>query len=732
MQSYEKRQWEVREFPFRPWEIAHKETIFTIGNGLIGTRGSFEEGYPGDSATTLAAGIFNHKEGEIIPELAAIPNWLSLSIKVNGETCLLHTGKIHGFERTLDMRTATLSRGVLWQSPKGTLVRLRFERFASLANQHVLAIKVIVQVLSAGTHRLEITSALDGNVTNPAIADPHGRINHWAQMKGVYSGDTLTLHGITDQSGYHIAMHSHLSVSGAKAALSDASIDGCPAHTASFEAAQNQEITLTKLVAFHTTRDTSDPASAADATLTQAIAEGYDAIKAAHDEAWAQTWEAFDIVIEGDEVAQRAVRFCAYHVLIATPTRDERVSIGAKTLSGFGYRGHVFWDTELFMLPMGTLAHPDMARRLLMYRYHNLQGARNKAAEAGYEGACFPWESTDTGEETTPRWVGTKENPIRIWTGDNEQHITSDLVYALLQYWQWTGDDAWFTRYGSEIVLDTAKFWASRAEFNAEKNRYELKMQIGPDEYHENIDNSVFTNYSAAWNLREGLKTWEWLNQHAPQRAAELAAQLDITPDRLAKWQDVADRLWIPMADQGSGAIFEQFENFFKMDSINLDDYKPKVTNMDVILGHDTKHTQVIKQADVVMLMALFGEALGDREFLRRNWDTYIKVVDHGSSLSPATHSQVAARLGLIDQAYDLFLYSATLDLDDNKGNVRDGIHAAACGGTWQAVLWGFCGLHLTPEGPKVNPALPKHWKRVAFNVVWRGQRHSFEIKADA
>jgi kojibiose phosphorylase len=723
MRSYEKRQWQVRQSPFKPLDLAHTETILTIGNGLVGVRGTFEEGYPGDAPATLIAGIFNHKPGTLVPELVSIPNWLALTITINGDAFRLDQGKILGYERVLDLRTATLTRGVLWLSPNQSILRLAFERFASQANPHVLALRVLIQPLSEGTHQLAVTSALDGSILNP------GGVDHWAVLQGGTEDDMLHINGVTEQSSYCVALAARLLVEDVSPQWSDASVPRIPAHTASFRLAQNQKVVVTKLVSIHSTRDGQDPVTASRLTLADAIEQGYDALKAAHDAAWADYWDAVDIVIEGDEVAQRAVRFCTYHILIAMPPADERVSIAAKSLSGFGYKGHVFWDTELFIIPLLTLAHPESACRLLMYRYHNLAGARAKAREASYEGAMYPWESADTGEETTPRW--TNPHPItgeriRIWTGDNEQHISTDIAYAILQYWRWTGDDAWFMDYGAEMVLDTARFWGSRAEYNMAQDRYELRMQIGPDEYHENIDNSVFTNRMVVWHLQQAQQVWDWLSVHHPQTADRLGSALDITPERLAHWGDIAAKMWINV-NQG---VFEQFQDFFeRLQPFNLEDYTPRTVNMDRILGREkTQHARVIKQADVVMLMALLGDELGDRDFLRRNWDMYADVVDHGSSLSPSIHAWVASRLGLVEEAYDLFIYAATIDLEDNKGNVRDGIHAASCGGVWQALVFGFCGLQLTPDGPQVNPALPAHWREIRFKVRYKGQLMTFTI----
>lgn len=720
------RQWQLIERPFKKGDLPHTETIYTIGNGLLGIRGTFEEGYTGDESTSLLAGIFNHKAGQLVPELVAMPNPLSIQIRINDELFNMSSGIIMGYERVLDLKTGTLSRGVLWLSPKGTRLRLHFERFASMDNPHLLVIRLLIQPLSEGEHRIQVESLLDGTVTNPQ------KISHWADKHTHADMTHIEFVGSTDQSGYEVAVVGGLQVSADGAMAFDNHTPYKPAQIATFTLGHNEKAVLTKFVTAHSTRDTSTPLATALNSLNLAMNTPYETLKSAHDAAWAIHWENMDIVIEGDEVAQRAYRFCMYHLLIALP-QEERVSIGAKTLSGYGYKGHVFWDTELFMLPPFSISYPEYAKRLLMYRYHHLAGARAKAKEAGYLGAMFPWESTDTGEETTPRW--TDPHPvtgekIRIWTGDNEQHISSDIAYAVLQYWHWTGDDDWFVNYGAEILLDTALFWGSRAEYNPTKDRYELKMQIGPDEYHENVDNSVFTNSLVQWHLRQAMDIFDWLKQTHPQKASQLAHDLGITQEILALWYLVSSKMFIPHSDE-QGGILEQFEGFFdRLKPFNLADYTPRTKNIDWMLGqHKMQSTRVIKQADVVMLMAILGDTLGDKAFLMRNWEAYLPVVDHGSSLSPSIHAWVASRLGLIEEAYDLFIYSATIDLEDHKGNVHDGIHAASCGGVWQAIVFGFVGLTIENDTPTINPHLPAHWRRVKFSVNYRGNRYTFDIK---
>lgn len=732
------RLWELVELNFRPDELLHYETLFTIGNGYLSTRGAFEEGFEGETPATLVHGIYDHTPGMLVPELANAPNWLPLRITVDGTPFKLITktsdfmrppeGLMIGYNRTLDLKRAVLRREVLFRAASGAIVRVVFERFASLHDEHVLAQRVQV-VAVEGSPTIRVESGIDGDVTNAGA-------RHWLpEMTTVAQGNEIGLEVTAQQSGYVLGMASQL-VTPLKV---ESGVEGKYLRTTASEFVLNQEesATFDKFTSIYTSRDIEQPLEAARHKAAEAARTGYDALLDAHTGEWAKYWGDSGITIVGDDECQLAIRFTTYHILIASPRHDDRVSVGAKTLSGLGYKGHVFWDTELFLVPPLTLSQPELSRNLLMYRYHNLPGARHKAQANGYEGAMYPWESTDTGEETTPQWSdpqpdGTK---IRIWTGDSEQHISTDIAYAVLQFWQWTGDNDFLRQYGAEIILDTAVFWGSRVE--AKNGRYEISQQIGPDEYHENIDNSVFVNRMVVWHLQTALGLLDWLRQNAPADAERLAQSLKLTPERLTHWRDVITRMYIPFDE--TEQIHVQFPGFFDMEYIPVPDYQPRVTSVQAILGHARSiQSQVIKQADVVMMMALLGEKVGApdgldvRQVMINNWNTYYPRTDHGSSLSPAVHAWVAARLGLHDVAYEMYHHAAHIDLHDNKGNVRDGIHAAACGGVWQAVVFGFCGLHINEDGElALDPQLPEHWREVSFAVQYKGERREFTVKND-
>ncbi len=441
-------------------------------------------------------------------------------------------------------------------------------------------------------------------------------------------------------------------------------------------------------------------------------------------------WDASDVVIEGDPTAQLAVRYNLFQVLIAAPRHDNRVSVPAKTLSGFGYRGHVFWDTDIFILPFLNHTQPALARNLLCYRYYTLPGARRKAQAAGYQGAMFAWESADSGDEVTPRWVPGQDGDLtRIWCGDIELHITADVAYAVWQYWQGTGDDDWMRRYGAEIILDTAAFWGSRVEWNSDRGRYEISDVIGPDEYHEHVDNNAFTNRMVRWHLETALEVLAWLRRTDPERAVALTEQLDLTPERLAHWNAVCEDIFVPH-DPETGLI-EQFEGFFSLKEVDLVGYEPRTRSMQALLGgEETNQSQVLKQADVLMLLYLLRDRF-DRPTLQANWDYYAPRTDHthGSSLAPAIHAIMVCELGRPDEAYEHFMRAALVDLENLRGNTADGIHAASAGGVWQAVVFGCGGVRLTDAGPVATPRLPAGWTRLKFRLQHRGHWHAFDLK---
>lgn len=714
--------WRINENEFDAASQHHKETIFTSGNGYLCTRGAFEEGYPADRRATFIHGVFDAAP-LVVSELANAPDWLPLAVYLDGERFVLNRDTLERFERTLDLRNGVLTRTVRWRSPSGRVATLIFERFVSLADPHALFLRCRVTPEFAGT--LEFRAALNGNMDNEGLL-------HWQWLAQGECDGAVYLRNRTRTSHIETAYALRVQTTGRELSRAFWDVENRPTLVVKMEAAPQQEVVLEKYVTVYTSRDAFRQAQ--DATPSEQVVErAINHIKTvpawaqAFEEnvnAWAQEWARTDVVIEGDDEAQLAIRFNLFQMLIAAPRNDDRVNIGAKTLSGFGYRGHTFWDTEIFMLPLFTFTAPHIARNLLNYRYRHLPAARRKAQANGYEGAQFPWESADTGEEVTPTWLphfADRTKLVRIWTGDIEIHISADIAYAAYQYWQATGDDTWFITHGAELMLDTAKFWASRAEWNAARGCYEYCDVIGPDEYHDHVDNNFYTNYMARWNLDTALRALNWLRARAPYRAEELIRQLDLTPERLAHWREVIAKMYLPVEPNG---LIEQFEGYFKHQDVDLAALEPRTKSAQALFGIEgANKRQVLKQPDVLMLMYLLRDDFSDEQ-VRINYDYYTPRTDHtyGSSLGPSIQAIMACEVGRPDEAYEHFICAARADLRDVRGNANDGIHAASAGGTWQAVVFGFGGLKIAPDGWTVTPRLPKGWQRLAFKFFYRGK----------
>ncbi len=723
--------WTLIESQFDPAQLHSRETVFAIGNGYMGTRGSFEEGYPDAWPATLVHGVYDDVPG-VYTELANCPDWLALTIVINGDRLRLDRGEILHYERKLDLRNGILSRAVRWRSPTGNTVDLQFERFASLADHQVLGLCCqITPVDFNGT--IEVQSSINGYPNNQGF-------DHWEQLDRGKIEQGVWLQVRTRSSHIELGMAARMTAIGTNASLQVTNPLDYPTMAIAFIATEGQTVGVEKMVTLFTSQDVELPVQVAQAKLSNL--PSYAMLLSAHQQAWQEAWQQSDIEIEGDIHAQLAVRYNLFQIFIGACSHimgeclgNSRVSVPAKTLSGLGYRGHVFWDTEIFILPFFTLTQPDIARSLLTYRYHTLDGARRKAAHSGYKGAMFAWESAATGDEMTPKWSILSDpyaEASRIWCRDREIHISADIAYAVWQYWQVTGDDIWLRDYGAEVILDTAIFWMSRVEWNAKQERFELCGVIGADEYHEQVNNNAYTNRMVQWHLEKAVAVYEWLQRQFPDRAAELAQKLQLTPEQLLQFQAAIAQMYIPY-DAKTGLI-EQFEGFFQLKDVNLSDYEPRDRSIQAVLGMDeTNQSQVLKQPDVLMLLYLMRDTqafLYRPDVLQKNWNYYAPRTDitYGSSLCPAIHSVLAAKLGEAAEAYKHFMQAATVDLEDSRGNTADGIHAASAGGVWQAVVFGFAGIQLKNSIPIANPHLPPTWTRLKFKLQWRGTWHSFDL----
>ncbi|MBI4491765.1 MAG: glycoside hydrolase family 65 protein [Chloroflexi bacterium] len=695
--------------PAREHEI---ESLLTISNGYLGTRGSLEEVTESSKPATFLAGVFDvGSSGEGVTALVRAPDWTMVCASVEGEPLRLEHGEVLELRRTLDLHRGLLLRRWRHRGPSGRVTRVETLRFVSLADRH-LGVELVRLEPENYTGQVRLESALDGR----------GLERHWL-AKGAQTDHLLLLRGETRGSRVRFAYAAANPLLSAAflAAQETASVDESWASRSwEWEAEVATPYHHAKVVACSTSRDADDPEAAAREHLSRALQAGPSGLLAEHVEAWAERWEAADVEIEGDRAAQRALRFALYHLIAAANDGDERVSVGARAMTGESYLGHVFWDTEIFVLPFYIFTHPPTARAVLMYRYHTLQAAREKAQRLGYKGALWAWESAATGEETTPSLVVFPTGEVvPILTAAQEHHIAADVVYGAWQYWRATGDDQFFLEAGAEMILEASRFWASRSGRGDDGKRH-IRTVIGPDEYHEGVDDNAYTNALARWTLQRGVETVCLLQCHWPERWEALSRELRLGPTETDEWQEVADNL-VQGRVPGSNLI-EQFTGYFTLEPIDLKAYEPRTVPMDVILGRKrTQASQVVKQADVVMLLHLLHDQFTPQE-RRENFEYYEPRTGHGSSLSPAIHAAVAARLGEVDLAERYLRQAAEIDLANNMGNAAGGVHIAALGGMWQAVVLGIAGVSVREYGLSLSPHLPRSWRRLSFPIQWRGR----------
>jgi len=721
--------WHISENTFDPTprNLHSQETVYSVGNGYFCTRGTFEEGFPGANPATLLYGVFD-KVPIAKEELANAPDWTPIRLFINNERVRLDRGKLLDYQRTLDIQNGVLKRTVRWEDAAGNRLLIESERIASLADEHVGIIRYRVTAEKANQPlQVDLFASLNTAVGNYNLM-------HWETEDQGHQEQTVWLTSQTLATKIHLAQVFSFTTDTQDFNTELCNSDIAPTIKLSGTLAQGATVTTEKLVTMYTSRDGVEPLPTALAHQQELLANSsqvYDGLFTANQAAWQQFWNEADVIIEGEESAQVGVRYNLYQLRINASSHDDRYSIAAKGMTGFGYRGHIFHDTEIFMLPFFIYAMPNLARNLVMYRYHTLPAARKKAASNGFEGAQYAWESTLSGEESTPASIIHPENGevIPVLNGPLEIHISASVAHATWQYWSVSGDSEFMRNYGAEILLSTALFWGSRVEKNPERNDYEINNVIGPDEWHEHVNNNAFTNYMARWNLQTALDVLKWLRITAPDKAQELEKQLGLNDSYYNHWQDVIEHIRIPQNKETG--VFEQFDGFFELETLDQEKYKGRTDSYQGIIGlYPLQKYRIVKQADVLMLLTVLSQDF-DLKTKQANWDYYYPITDHdyGSSLTPAYHVILACELDKANEAKELFRLGNLVDIDNLRGNTPEGIHTACCGAVWQAAIFGFAGLDVTDDGYTTTPHLPDTWTRLAFNFTLRGKLERVDLR---
>jgi trehalose/maltose hydrolase-like predicted phosphorylase len=485
----------------------------------------------------------------------------------------------------------------------------------------------------------------------------------------------------------------------------------------SIAAAAVQERAGTRLerIAAYATGGDNGVLERAATTLRHATDDGFEALLGEHRRAWSERWDHADVRIEGDDELQLAVRVSLFHLMSSVSDRGE-AAVGARGLSGRAYRGHVFWDADLFVLPFLAATHQPSARAMLEYRIARLPQALARAAAEGREGARFPWESAGEGNEVTPR-TGRDQSghlvPIR--TGDEEIHIIGDIVWAALYYAEWTGDEEFLAGAGLRLLIEAARYWASRIRVDPQGHAH-LYGVIGPDEYHEPVDDNAYTNVLARWNLRRAADTCAWFVDES------------VSTEECARWIWLANAL-VDGYQPGTG-IYEEFAGFFELEPIRIVDIvENRPITADLLLGRDrVQNAQIVKQADVLMLHHLLPDEV-EPGSLVPNLEYYEPRTAHGSSLSPGIHASLFARANRLGEAIEALRLAANIDLADLTATSGGGLHLATMGGVWQAIAFGFLGLRPRRDVLLIDPRLPEQWHEIEVRVVFLGNPVAIRVQ---
>jgi trehalose/maltose hydrolase-like predicted phosphorylase len=724
--------WRIEQEGFDPAREHAVESLFTVGNGYLGVRGTLDMPLPGSQGDLFIAGVYDRKHPERpyseleflgggrgdypYSEIVSAPFPFRLGLAVDGRPLDLAGSHWREHRRTLDLRGGILHGHGVYETEADRRTVVRTRRCASLADLHLLLQEVVVCLENHSA-----TVELDTSLGDPDLAANHP---HLVPLPAGETDPALDIQAFTTQaSGYAICLAARTTLVGSGRDDGHWRVPGTI----------GEPLTFRRYVAVYTSRDVADPRRAATDRLQAVRWEEFEQALAAHASRWEAIWERADVRIAGSPAAEQALRFNAYH-LVSAADRDPRVSVGARALTGRAYEGHVFWDVEIFKLPFYLHTCPDVARTLLLYRHHTLDGARRRARELGCRGACYAWESTVTGDDVTPTTIRLKTTgkEIPIFTGTQQLHVTAGVAHAVWRYWEATRDREFLRDAGVEILAETARFWASRCARGA--RHYHLRGVVGPDEYHHSVNDNAYTNWMARFNLEKGVWAAEWLRREVPEAFGALAERLALAPEEPREWAAVARDLYCP--GPNAEGVIEQFEGFFDLEDYALPREERFKAPISRLFDWDRiNRLKLIKQADVLMLLHLFPEAF-PLEVVAANYRYYEPLTDHGSSLSPGIHAALAARLGLGEDAERYWRESLWLDLSNVMSNSALGVHPACMGATWQALVFGFLGVRFTDAGPVPDPAagarLPAKWGAVSLALAWRGRVYPVAVAGEA
>lgn len=769
-EGLKKEGWELTYHGFEPKNEKLRETLTTVGNGYFATRGCFEgekayqdTHYPG----TYIAGVYNklaslvHNKKIYNNDFVNCPNWLLIEIKI-GDSNFIHLCdmEILHYQQNLHIKDGLLNRSITFKDQKGRITSIESKRFAGMDNPHYGAIKFTITPQNY-SEKIHLRSSLDGNVINDGV-DRYRQLNskHLSFVSVDNKKDSICLQAQTSCSKITIFMNSRADIYQIDGFLkpdvkkSIVKDTGMISEIFSIDAQKGSSYVLEKFVSIYTSkdRDVPDPQEASKTLLSEIVC--FDQIFKKHIKAWHDLWDKADIIIEGDRFSQKVVRLHIYHLLVTASLHNKNIDAGmpARGLHGEAYRGHIFWD-ELFIFPFYNLHFPEISKALLMYRYKRLDVARKYAAENGYRGAMYPWQTADDGEEETQI---IHYNPVSgKWDSDlsrRQRHVSIAIAYNIWEYYYCTNDLEFLHNYGAEVMLEIARFWASMATYNKKDKKYHIPGIMGPDEFHEKyppennepgIKDNAYTNILVSWLLHKTIETV----QHLPEEVIKnLSQKINFKIKEIDRWKKIVGSMNVGITEDN---ILSQFDGYMDLEELDWGHYRKKYKNirrMDRILkseGDSPDKYKVSKQADVLMtyyllspgqvknILEIMGYKVDDElKFMKDNYEYYTKRTSHGSTLSYIVHSAILKYLTTHKgDMWKWFFEALKSDIYDTQGGTTsEGIHCGVMAGTIDIIMKSFAGINIFKDHIKLTPRLPDHWHKLSFKILHKNNWLNIEI----
>ena len=708
--------WRIVEVDFDPARVEAAESLFALGNGVMGGRANFEERYSGPSLQgNYIGGVYYPDKTRVgwwkngYPEyFAKVLNaafWIGVDIEVDGEPLDLARVAVTDFYREMDMRRSVLTRRMTVTMRNGVEISVEAVRFLSLTRRELGVIRYAVTPLNRAAE-ITFSPYIDADVRN---ADANYDEKFWEPV----ATDADVTQSRTRKSGFEAAWAQAVELEGAEFRCETQPEK--VRHTAAVRCEAGRTATLYKYAGICSSLNhaPADLAAAARAVAADGLRTGFDALLKEQEEAWAARWHGCDIVIGGDPAAQQGIRFCIFMLLQTYTGVDTRLNIGPKGFTGEKYGGVTYWDTEAYCLPfyMAT-AGQAVARELLVYRYNQLDKAIENAAKLGFrDGAALYPMVTINGEECHNEWEITFE----------EIHRNGAIAYAIHNYIRYTGDEGYLADCGLEVLVGIARFWAQRITWSEARRKYVLLGVTGPNEYENNVNNNWYTSYIACWSMRYAARAARWVRENRPADYARICAKRAFDEAaETAVWHRIADNMYL--GEDRELGIFLQQDGYLDKEQTLVADLDPAERPINQKWSWDRiLRSCFIKQADVLQGLYFFGEEF-DLDTLRRNFYFYEPRTVHESSLSPCVHAVLAARLGDLEKAVEMYLRTARLDLDDYNREVAEGCHVTSMAGSWLSVVEGFGGMCVRDGVLSFDPRLPETWESLSFKVNFRGR----------